>query len=181
MHAAWFRRTFPRVLIFLEMKKCGPNFWGEPILQNFWIICSSLLYFNFKSFLDPNYSSFIRFQSFLHESGVLFSRSRNFCKLKTGDLISGRNQFCRMSELFCPLLYFNLKSYMDPNSSLFSSFQSFLHETGILFSESWNFCKLRSRDLISKGNQFWRMSQLFGLPFFISILEVLWTLIFCDS
>ena len=181
MHAAWFRRTFLRVLIFQEMKKWGPNFWGEPILQNLWIICSPLLYFNFKSFLDPNSSSFIRFQSFLHESGELFSGSRNFCQLKRGDLISRRNEFCRMSELFCPLLYFNLKSYMDPNSSFFSSFQSFLHESGVLFSESWNSCNLKSRDLISKGNQFWRMSELFSFPFCISILEVLWTQILRHS
>ena len=173
MHAAWFTTTFLRVLKFLEMKNGRPNFWVEPIFQNFWIICSPLLYFNFKSFLDPNSSSFIRFQSFLHESVVLFSGSRNFCKLKRGDLISGRNQFCRMSQLFCPLLYFNLKSYMDSNSSLFSSFQSFLHESGVLFAESWNFCKLKSGDLISTGNQFWRISELFGLSFCISILEVL--------
>ena len=34
-----------------------------------------------------------------------------------GDLISGGNQFCRKSELFGPpLLYFNFKSFNDPNS-----------------------------------------------------------------
>ena len=135
-----------------------------------------LLYFNLKSSMDLNTSSFIRFQSFVHESGILFSGSRNFCKLKSGDLISKGNQFWGMSELFGPLpvLYFNLKSSMDPNSSLFSSFQWFLYESGVIFSESWNFCKLKSGDLISKGNHIWRMSELFGLPFCISILEVLW-------
>ena len=102
MHSAWFRSTFLRVLKFLQIKEGGPNFWGEPILQNVWIIWSPLLYFNFKSFLDPNSSSFIRFQSILHESGRLFSESWNFYKLKRGDLISGWNQFCRKSELFGP-------------------------------------------------------------------------------
>ena len=96
------------------MKDGGPNFWIETNLQNVSIIWSPLLYFNLKSSMDPNTSSFIRFQSFVHESGILFSGSRNFGKLKWGDLIS-------------------------------------------------------------KGNQFWRMSELFCLPFFISILEVLWT------
>ena len=102
MHSAWFRSTFLRVLKFLQIKEGGPNFWGEPILQNVWIIWSPLLYFNFKSFLDPNSLSFIRFQCILHDSGVLFSEPWNFYKLKRGDLISGGNQFCRKSELFGP-------------------------------------------------------------------------------
>ena len=87
---------------FYNLKRGGPNFCGEPILQKVWIIWSPLLYFNFKSFMDPNSSSFIRFQCILHDSGVLFSESWNFYKLKRGDLISGGNQFCRKSELFGP-------------------------------------------------------------------------------
>ena len=108
MHSAWFRSTFLRVLKFLQIKEGGPNFWGEPILQNVWIIWSPLLYFNFKSFLDPNSSSFIRFQSILHEWGRLFSESSNFYKLKRGDLISGGSQFWRMSELFGALFYISI-------------------------------------------------------------------------
>ena len=99
MHSAWFRSTFLRVLKFLQIKEGGPNFLGEPILQNVWIIWSSLLHFNFKSFLHSNSSSFIRFQCILHDSWVLFSEPWNFYKLKRGNLISGGNQFCRMSEL----------------------------------------------------------------------------------
>ena len=118
MHSALLRSTFLTVLKFLQVKEGAPSFWGEPILQkvkeggpNFWgepifykvwIIRSLLLYFNFKSFTDPNSSSFIRFQCILHDSGVLFSESWNFYKLKRGDLISGGNQFCRKSELFGP-------------------------------------------------------------------------------
>ena len=100
MHSAWFRSTFLRVLKFLQIKEGGPNFWGEPILQKGWIIWSSLLYFNFKSFVGPNSSSFTRFQCILDDSAVLFSESWNFFKLNRGDLISGGNQFCRKSELF---------------------------------------------------------------------------------
>ena len=102
MHSTWFRSVFLRALEFLQIKEGRPNFWGEPILQNVWNIWSPFLYFNFKSFLDPNSLSFIRFQSILHESGRLFSESWNFYKLKRGDLISGGNQFCRKSELFGP-------------------------------------------------------------------------------
>ena len=102
MHSAWFRSTFLRVLKFLQIKEGGPNFWGEPILQKVWIIWSPLLYFNFRSFKYRISSSFIRFQCILHDSGVLFSEPWNFYKLKRGDLISGGNQFCRMSELFGP-------------------------------------------------------------------------------
>ena len=168
MHFVWFRSTSLRVFKFVQIKEGGANFWGEPILQNVWIIWSPLLYFNFKSFLDPNSLSFIRFQSILHESGRLFSESWNFYKLKRGDLISGGNQFCRMSELFGPpLLYFNLKSSMDPNSLSFIRFQSILHEWRRLFSESWNFYKLKTGDLISGPKKFCRMAELFGLPFCI--------------
>ena len=85
-----------------NLKRGEFSFWGEPICQNVWIIWSPLLHLNFKSFLDPNYSSFIRFQSILHESGRVSSESWNFCKLKWRDLISGLNQFCRMCELFGP-------------------------------------------------------------------------------
>ena len=100
MHSAWLRSTFLRVLKFLQVKEGGRDFWGEPILQKVWIIWSPLLYFNFQSFRGPNSSSFIRFQCILHDWGVRFSESRNFYKLKKGDLIFGGNQFCRKSELF---------------------------------------------------------------------------------
>ena len=61
---------------------------------------SPLLYLNFKSFVDPNSSSFIRSECILHDEGVLFWESWNFYKLKRGDLSSGGNQFFRKSELF---------------------------------------------------------------------------------
>ena len=94
MHSWWCRNTFLRVLNFLQIKEGGPNFWVEPILQKVSIIWSPLLYFTFKSFMDPNSFSFIRSQCILHDWGVLFSKSWNFFKLKRG------NQFCRKFELF---------------------------------------------------------------------------------
>ena len=173
MHFVWCRSTCLRVFKFVQIKEGGANFWGEPILQNVWIIWSPFLFSNLKSFLDQNSLSFIRFQSILHESGRLFSESWNFYKLKRGELISGGNQFCRMSDLFGPpLLYLNFKSFIDPNSSSFIAFQCILHDSGVLFKESWNLYKLKRGDLISGGNQFCRMSELFGPPFCFSILKV---------
>ena len=102
MCSAWLRSTFLRVLKFLQIKEGEPNFWEEAILQKVSIIRSPILYFNFVSFIDPNSKSLIRFQYILHDSGVIFSESWNFYKLKSGDLISGGNQFCRKSELFGP-------------------------------------------------------------------------------
>ena len=209
MHSAWFRSTFLRVWKFLQIKEGGPNFWEEPILQKVWIIWSPVLYFNFKSFTDPNSSSFTRYQCILHDSGVLFLASWNFCKLKRRDLISRGNQFSRKCELlghfFCiwileggpnswgepilqkvwiiwsPLLYSNFKSFTNPNSSSFIRFQCILHDSGVLFSDSWYIYQLKKGDLISRGNQFCRRSELFGPPFCISILKVLGTQILYHS
>ena len=47
-----------------------------------------LLYFNFKSFNNPDYFSFIRLQRLLDDSGVPFLVFSNFHKLKGEDLIS---------------------------------------------------------------------------------------------
>ena len=102
MHSAWWRNTFLRVLKVLQVKELGPDFCGEPIWQRVWIIWSPLLYFNFKSFMDPNSLSFIRSQCILHEWVVLFSEFWNFYKLKRRDVISRGNQFCRKSQLFGP-------------------------------------------------------------------------------
>ena len=137
---------------------------GEPILQNVWIIWSPLLYFNFKSFLDPNSSSFIRFQSILHESGRLCSESWNFYKLRRGDLISGGNQFCRVWIIWSPLLYFNFKSFIDQNSLSFIRFQCILHDSGVLFGVTLNFYKLKRGNLISGGTQFCGKSEFFCPP-----------------
>ena len=173
MYSSSLRSTFLRVLKFLQVKEGRRNFWGEPILQKLWIIWSPHLYFNFKSFVDRNSLSFIRFQGILHDSGALFSESQNFYNLKRGDLISRGNQFCTKSELFgSPLLYLNFKSFVDPNSSSFIRSECILHDGGVLFWESWNFYKLKRGDLSSGGNQFCRMSELFGPLFCISILKV---------
>ena len=173
MHSAWLRSTFIRVFKFLQIKEGVPNFWGEPILQKVWIIWSSLLYFNFKSFLDPNSSSFIRFQCILHNSGVFLSESWNFYKFKQG----GPNFwvepiFQKDWIVWSLILYFNFKSFTNPNSLSFIISQCILHDSGVFFWESWDFYKFKRRDLISAGNQFCRKSELFGPHFCFSILKV---------
>ena len=59
-------------LKFDQIKDGGFNFSMEPIFQNVSIIWSRLLYLNIKSSMDRISSSFIRFQSILHESGRFF-------------------------------------------------------------------------------------------------------------
>ena len=173
MYSAWFRSTFLRALKFLEIKERGPNFWVEPILQKAWIIWSPLLYFNFKRFLGPNSSPFIRFQCIFYDSQVLLSGFSNLYKLKEGGSnFWGEPILQNVWIIWSPLLYFNFKSFLDPNSSPFISFQCILYDSGVLLSGFSNFYKLKRGDLISGGNQFCRMSELFGPPFCISILKV---------
>ena len=72
------------------------------------------------------------------------------------------------------VLCLNFKSFTDPDSSSLIRFKCILHDSGVVFSEPWNFYKLKRRNLISGSNQFCRKSELFGPPFCISILKVLW-------
>ena len=142
MISAWLRSTFLRVLKFVQFKEGGSDFWWERILQKVRIIWCPLLYLNCKSFMYPNSLSFIRFQCILYDSLVLFSDSWNFYKLKRGDQISsGEPIFQKVWIIWLPVLYFNLKSFLDPNSSWFIMSQCILHDWRVLFSESWNFYK----------------------------------------
>ena len=171
MQFLWFRSSSLRVLKFVQIKERGFNFCGEPIFQNVWIIWFPLLYLSLKTPMDQNSSSFIRFQFILHESGRLFSGSWNFCKLKRGDLISRGTNFAECLNYLVPLWCFNLKSFMDPNSPSFIAFQCILHDSGVLFWGFSNLYKLKRGDLVSAGNQFCRMPELFGPPFHISLLK----------
>ena len=86
-----------------------------------------------------------------------------------------------VSIIWSPLLYFNLKSSIDLYNSSFIRFHSFLHESWVFLSESWNFWKVKKGDRISGGNQFCRMSELFGPPFCVPILKALLTQILRHS
>ena len=122
--------------------------WGEPILQNRWIIWSHLVYFNFKNLSHPNSLSSSRFQCALHDSAVLFSVFSNFLKDGRANFLGGTNSAERLNYLV-PLLYFNFKNLRDPNSSSSSRFQCILHDSEVLFSFFSNFLKLKRGDQIS--------------------------------
>ena len=66
--------------------------------------------------------------------------------------------------IWSPLLYFNFKNFLDPNSVSFIRFQCILHDSGVLFSEFWNFYKLKRGNLIYRENQLCRKSKLLGPP-----------------
>ena len=103
---------------FLKFKRGDLISWGKPILQNGWIIWSSLLYFSFKKLNYPNSSSFIRFDWILHDSAVLFWYLENFHKFKKGDLIYwGGINYADWLNYLVPPLYINFKKLNDPNSS----------------------------------------------------------------
>ena len=128
--------------------------------------------------MEPNSLSFGRFECTLHDSGVLSSESWNFYKLKRRDLISWGNQFCRISELFGSHFCFSiLKVLWTQIHSHFLDFNALLMILEY-FSQSLDISS-NMGDLISGGNQFCRMSELFGPPFFILFLKVLWSQILC--
>ena len=94
--------------------------------------------------MDLEFLSFIRFQNILYDSGVLFSKSSNFYKLKRGDLISRGNQFWRKSEWFgTPFLISILKVLRTKILCQSLHFNAFCPVSGVCFSDFWNFYKLR--------------------------------------
>ena len=132
-------------------------------MKNSWIICSPLLYFNFKTFKDPNSSSFITFPWVLYHSEDFFVRLLKFLQIKEQEPnLWGEPILHKVWIILSPLLYFNFKSLMDTISSSFIRFQCILNDSGVLFSEPWNVYKWKRWDLISGGNQFCRKSALFG-------------------
>ena len=148
MHSAWLKSNFLRYWKCPQIKDGGPDFLGGNQFYRTTEFFGSPFVFQ----LDSHSSPFIRFQCILHDSGVLFSESWYVYKSKRVDLTSWGNQFWRKSELFnSPPLYFNFKSFVDPKSLSFISFQCILYDSGVPFSEYSNFQKLKRRDLICWG------------------------------
>ena len=163
---------FLRVFKSLQIKEGTCNFWREPIWQKVWIIWFILLYLNFQSFRDPNFSSFIRFQYIMHDLGVLFLEFCKFLQIKQGwPNFLGELILQKAWVIWPCILCFNFKSFMNPNFLSFIRFQRIMHYSTLPFWEFWNFNKLKRGDLICGGNQFCRKSELFGGPFFTSILK----------
>ena len=70
------------------------------------------------------------------------------------------------------LLFFNFKNLMERNSSSLIRFQCIVHHLELLFSEPWNFYKLKRGDLISGANQFAEYLNYLVPP---SVFQVLWS------
>ena len=137
----------------------------EPILQKVSIIRSGLLYFNFKTFMDPNYWSFNRFKCILVDSAVSFQESWSFYKLKRRDLISGKSGLFGAQPPPLPfLLYFNFKTSKDPNSFLFITISMHSEWSRSTFVRALKFLPIKGGgDLISGVNHLCRKSELFVL------------------
>ena len=136
---------FPDFPNFCKLKRGHLISWWEAVLKNGCIIFPPLLYFNFKSFKGQNSSLFIRFPCALHDSEVILSDFKNFHKLKRRNLISWWDRILQNGWIiWSPLLYFNLKSFEDPNNAPFIRFQSIQNDSGVLFSDFWSFHKLKT-------------------------------------
>ena len=101
IYSVWFTRRFLRLLKFLQIKDGGPNFWWEPILQKVWIIWSPLLYFNFKSFKDPNSLSYMRTLLFFRWYIVLSYLSVPWESLIVFLLKDAGDSLLHLSAFFC--------------------------------------------------------------------------------
>ena len=81
-----------------------------------------------------------------------FLRVFKFLQIKEGQFnFWGGPILQKVWVIWCPLLYFNFKIFMKPNSLSFIRFQWILHDEGIVFSESSNFYKQKRGSLISGG------------------------------
>ena len=183
MQSAWFRSTSLRYLKFPQIKDGGTNFSGQSISREVWIICPPLLHFNFKSFIDPSSAPFIRFQCILYSPGLSLSDFWNLYQLERGRPNFWWVEAIQQKDwvIWASLQYLNFKSFKDPDPLSFLRFSCILHDSGVLFSKSWNFYKLKRRDLISGREQFCRKSELFGPPFCITILKISGTQILFHS
>ena len=125
--------------------------------------------------MNLNSSSFIRLDWILRDSAVLFSDFEDLLKFKRGDLIS-RGQPIQQNGwiIWSPLLCFSFRKLNDPNSLSFIRLDWSLHAWAVFFLYFADFLKFKKGNLISWGNQFFRMPELFGPPFCTSVLKS-WT------
>ena len=137
---------------------------GDPILPKVWIIlspfCISILKVLSTKMFIIHYIS-MHYAWFRSN----FLRHSKFLQIKEGPPYFLGRQFRRKSEVFgTPLLYFNFKNFMDPNSLSFIRLQCILHDSGLPFSDIWNFCKLKWGNLISGVKNSAESLSYFVLP-----------------
>ena len=108
------------------------------------------MYLNSRNLRESNSSSFIALRFVPIHSPVLVSIFWNFLKLKRVDLISCVEPILQKGWIiWSRLLYFNFGNLKHPNSSSFIGFQLVLQDSPVLFSNFWNFLKLKRRNVIS--------------------------------
>ena len=145
----------------------------EPILQNDWVLWYLFLCFIFRNLNDPNYASFITFQSILHDPAIVFSIFQYLLKFKTGHLNSWREPILEKGWIiWSPFLYFNFKNFKDPSSCSFITFQCILHDPVVLFSAFQSFSSLRGAIKFLEGDQSCRTAQLLPPPFYILAVRI---------
>ena len=153
MHSAWFRSTFLRALMFLQITDGLPNFWEELILKNVWIIWSTPSVFQSQKFYGTKF--FIIHYMSVHSawSRGTFLRALIFLQIKDGiPNFWGEPILKSVWIIWSPLLYFNFKSFLDLKALSSIAFQCILHDSGVPISEPWYFYKLRMGDVVSGGN-----------------------------
>ena len=96
------KKTFLRVLKFLQIKEGGPNFWGNQFCRMSELFgppfCISILKVLWTQILrhSLDLSPFCMNEEDFSQSAEISTNSRG------GDIISGGSQSCRMSEVFGP-------------------------------------------------------------------------------
>ena len=129
MYSGWFRSTFLRNSKLLQIKERVPNISEEPILQKVWIICSTLLYFNFKSFKceilrhSLDFNSFCLIQEYWSQTFEISTNYRGVIKF------AGENNSAESLNYLVFILCLNFKTFKDPNSWLCIRFQCVLHDS----------------------------------------------------
>ena len=120
---------------FYKLKRGDLIDWVEPILQNGWNLSSPFLYSKFKSFIDQESLSFLRFQYILHDSGIP-SGEKNCL-----------NYFPSVPPSLppTPLVYLNFKSFKDLSSWSSIRLQCILVDLGVLFFRFWKFLQVKDR------------------------------------
>ena len=137
---------------FVKLKMVDLISWGNPVLQNVWIIWSPFLHFHFRNLEDQNFLSFIRFQWILHNSAVLFSVFQNFFKLNRGDLIAWGEPILQNGWIILSaLLYFDFRNLKEPDSWSFIRIQCIQHQSAVLVSVFKILLKLKRGSLSSWG------------------------------
>ena len=86
-----------------------------------------------------------------------------------------------VSIIWLPILYFNLKVFLGPNSTSFITYQYIPHHWRVVFLRVSEFVQIKEWRSNFQWNQFHRNSELFAPHCCISIWKVLWTQVFYHS